>query len=73
MIFDNVGFQAGHTNLATNKLFTDTLMAKAYILSLPNVKFDNNSKLYYTIYVNEKTLVAYKTCYDIVEMEVNNG
>lgn len=73
VIFDNVGFQAGHTNLATKKLFTDRLMAKAYILSLPNVKFDNNSKLYYTIYVNEKTLVAYKTCYDIVEMEVNNG
>lgn len=73
VIFDNVGFQAGHMNLSTRKLFTDRLAAEVYILSLPNVKFDNNSKLYYTIRVDDKTLVAYKTCYDIVEMEVNNG
>lgn len=74
VIFDNIGFQAGHTNLATKKLFSDKQTATTYIvLSIHDVKFDKNSGLYYSIYVDEKTLVAYKTCYDIVEMEVNNG
>lgn len=73
VIFDNRGFQAGHINLATKRLFVDKLMATSYILSIHGVKFDKNSSLYYSIYVDEKTLVAYKTCYEIVEMEVNNG
>ena len=73
VIFDNIGFQAGHMNLATKKLFVDKLMATSYILSIHGVKFDKNSGLYYSIYVDEKTLIAYKTCYEIVEMEVNNG
>lgn len=73
VIFDNRGFQAGHMNLATKKLFVDKLMATSYILSIHGVKFDKNSSLYCSIYVDEKTLVAYKTCYDIVEMEVSNG
>ncbi len=73
VIFDNVGFQKGLTNLATPKLFKTKEDAEAYIRNVIHGVCDtkNNSGCYYKIYVDERQLIVYKTIYDICRMEMS--
>ena len=71
LVFDNKGYQSGHMHLLTNKLFKCKLDAVAYLASnISGLKCDNSCKLRYSIHVDERNLIAYKTCYDICEVEV---
>lgn len=73
VIFDNVGFQKGLTNLATPKIFKTKEDAEAYIRNVIHGVCDtkNNSGCYYKIYVDERQLIVYKTIYDICRMEMS--
>lgn len=73
VIFDNIGFQKGLTNLATPKLFKTKEDAEAYIRNVIHGVCDtkNNSGCYYKIYVDERQLIVYKTIYDICRMEMS--
>ena len=70
--FDNVRFQKGHLGIAVPVLFKTREEAENYILETIRARRDktNNSGCFYDIYTNEKTLVAYKTVYDICKLEV---
>lgn len=73
VIFDNLGFQRGCTNLATPKIFKTKEDAEAYIRNVIHGVCDtkNNSGCYYRIYVDERQLIVYKTIYDICRMEMS--
>lgn len=73
VIFDNLGFQRGCTNLATPKIFKTKEDAEAYIRNVIHGVCDtkNNSGCYYKIHVDERQLIVYKTIYDICRMEMS--
>lgn len=73
VIFDNIGFQRGCTNLATPKIFKTKEDAEAYIRNVIHGVCDtkNNSGCYYKIHVDERQLIVYKTIYDICRMEMS--
>lgn len=72
LVFDNVGYNLRRTNLGTKKIFTTKSAAESYLLDVIHAKRDekNNSGCFYKVTVNEAELVAYKTVYDICEVEV---